>query len=166
MHVSKTNQLKKSSSVENVSKNPMTKPFTYDARRKSLQKSNSSDMLLAGAQNSLCKMKSTSCENLDSLNHTLEHIGSKNEEIDSLIIDKLKLDSSHLSRLNPQKMFNEEQMEQIINFVKINSPGVIYDFYTNRENMIQSPEEMAHILKDHITESVISGIVNHVIHNM
>ena len=167
MHVSKTNHIKKTNSSESLSKQPLNKQFTYDARRKSIQRCHSSDVLITYTKNPLGKLKSTSCDNLDELNTDHESKGSnKKEEIDSLIIEKLKLDSEHLSEYGPQKLFDENQMNHIVNFVKINSPGVIYDVYKNHETMIQSPDEMAHILKDHITESVISGIITHLLHNV
>jgi len=94
---------------------------------------------------------------LESLSPT-ESVGSKKQIFDSLIIDKLELNTHTIDYKN---LLNDEQIKHIINFIKVNSPGVIYDLYANHDTLIRTPEELAHLLKEHLTESIISGIVTH-----
>jgi len=133
------------------------KPCTQDARRKSISKSHSSDVLMGNTVNTLNKVKSTSYDSLESLSPT-ESVGSKKQIFDSLIIDKLELNTHTIDYKN---LLNDEQIKHIINFIKVNSPGVIYDLYANHDTLIRTPEELAHLLKEHLTESIISGIVTH-----
>jgi hypothetical protein len=166
MNVTKTGSLKKSTSCETLQKTATVpvvhKCCTQDARRKSINKSHSSDVLLVNTVNTFNKIKSTSYDSLESLSPN-ESLSSKNEAFDSLIIDKLELNKN---MFDCKKILNDEQIKNVINFMKVNSPGVIYDVYSNHESLIRTPEELAHILKEHLTESIISGIVTHLFHQI